>query len=48
MLKGNLSANLERQQHTSSLFELKKPAIDSKILEAMLSPTNTGIESRNP
>jgi hypothetical protein len=26
---------------------MKKPSIDSKMLEAMLSPTNTGDESRN-
>ena len=26
----------------------KKPTIDSKMLEAMLSPTNIGDESRNP
>jgi hypothetical protein len=44
MLKGNYSSNLERQPS----LELKKPDIDSKMLEDMLSPTNIGDESRNP
>jgi hypothetical protein len=44
MLKGNHSSNLDRQ----SSLEMKKPAIDSKMLEAMLYPNNIGDESRNP
>jgi len=44
MLKGNYSSNFDRQPS----LELKKPGIDSKMLEAMLSPTNIGDESRNP